>query len=123
MAGSNKKTVNTVNIPPTRFRIPDETPNSGMFSKDRPRRGPGRPPGSGNKFSRAAKEAALAAVEDLGRTDLDKWPEEAKKADPDNPTKRLFKVLAVEDMRTFMRILARLFPKDQPAKKPRSPSR
>jgi hypothetical protein len=54
------------------------------------------------------REAALAAVEELGRLDLDKWPEEAKRGDPDNPTKQIFKMLAVEDTRSFLMVVARM---------------
>jgi hypothetical protein len=99
----------------TRGDMPATSRNSGMFAKEGPRRGRGRPPGSVDEISRALQEAAVAAAEELGRTDLDKWAEEANKGDPDNGMTGFFKVIAVEEMRTFLLILARMLPKPQPA--------
>jgi hypothetical protein len=105
-----------------RVRMPATTANNRMFINDSPRRSPGRPPGSVNKMGRRLQEAAIAAAEELGGIDRDKWGEEARKGDPDNGLKGFFKVIAVEEARTFLLILARMLPKLQPAKEPRSPS-
>jgi hypothetical protein len=105
-----------------RGHMPAATRNSGTFAEDRPRRGRGRPPGSVNKISRALQDAAVAAVEELGRTDRDKWAKEANNGDPDDGLKGFFKVIAVKKMRTFMIVLARILPKPLPAKEPPSPS-
>jgi hypothetical protein len=105
-----------------RVRTPAATPNNRMFINDSPRRSPGRPPGSVDKIGRALQEAAIAAAEELGCIDFDKWVEEARKGDPDNGMKGFFKVIAVEEARTFLLILARMLPKPQPAEEPHSPS-
>jgi hypothetical protein len=111
MSDGNKKTVTTVKIAPIRFRMPDATRNSGMFSKDRPRRGPGRPPGSVNKITRTMKDMAVAAATELGQLPRDRWDEEAKKGDPDNGMKGFFKAMAVEQPKSLAIVLARLMPK------------
>jgi hypothetical protein len=105
-----------------RVTMPATTPNSRMFINDSPRRSPGRPPGSVNKIGRALQGAAIAAAEELGGIDYDKWAEAARKGDPDNGLKGFFKVITVEEARTFLLILARMLPKPQPAEEPRSPS-
>jgi hypothetical protein len=56
------------------------------------------------------KDAVVAAAEELGQIDRDKWAEEIRKGDPENGMKRYFKILAVEEMRTFGGILARIMP-------------
>jgi hypothetical protein len=84
-------------------------PHDGLFSKDRPpKRNPGRPPGSLNKITRTMKDAIVAAAEELGHVDFDKWRD--LKGDPENGMKQFFKALAVNEMRTFGIILARLIP-------------
>jgi hypothetical protein len=52
------------------------------------------------------KDAAVAAAEELGHYDRDKWTEVAAKGDP-NGMKYFFMVMAIENMRTFGAILAR----------------
>jgi hypothetical protein len=105
-----------------RVRMPATTPNNEWFTEDRPRRRRGRPPGSVNKIGRLLQEAAIGAAEELGGIDRDKWAEEARKGDPDNGMRGFFKVIAVEEARTFVLIVARMLPKPQPAEEPRSPS-
>jgi hypothetical protein len=67
----------------------------------------GRPPGSLNKITRTMKDAAVAAAEELGHHDRDQWTLVASKGDP-NGMKHFFMVMAVENMRTFGAILARI---------------
>jgi hypothetical protein len=69
----------------------------------------GRPPGSLNKITRTMKDAAVAAAEELGHHDRDQWTLVASKGDP-NGMKHFFMVMAVENMRTFGAILARIMP-------------
>ena len=56
------------------------------------------------------KDAVVAAAEEMGQLDRDKWAEEIRKGDPENGMKRYFKIMAVEEMRTFGGILARIMP-------------
>jgi hypothetical protein len=75
------------------------------------RPGPGRPRGSKNKISRTMREAFAAAVEELGRTDLDQWDEVVERAaDHPDPHKRFFMVAATRHLRTFMAVVARMIP-------------
>src|SRR5271165_1836070 len=75
------------------------------------RPGPGRPPGSKNKISRTMREALAAAVEELGRTDLDQWEAVVQKAaDHPDPYKRFFMVAAIKEMKTFLAVVARIIP-------------
>jgi hypothetical protein len=55
------------------------------------------------------KDAIIAAAEELGRIDFDKW-RECLKGDPENGLKQFFKTLAVNELRTFGIILARIMP-------------
>src|SRR5271170_7872230 len=74
------------------------------------RRIPGRPPGLVNKLTREMQDAVLAAAEELGAIDFDKWPEQLK-GDPENSMKQFYKVLAIKELKTFGIILARMMPK------------
>jgi hypothetical protein len=77
------------------------------------KKGQGPPRGSRagipNKISRTLKDAAIAAAEELGQLDRDKWAEAVKAGESDG-LKRFFKVLAVEQMKTFGMVLARIMP-------------
>jgi hypothetical protein len=87
-------------------------PKKDLFKKgEDPKRSPGRPAGARNKISRSMKEAVVGAVELLGSTDLDKWPEIIKLAadDPD-PYRRFFTIAAVKDMKTFMAVVGKMVP-------------
>jgi hypothetical protein len=57
------------------------------------------------------REAFAAAVEELGRTDLDQWDEVVERAaDHPDPHKRFFMVAATRHLRTFMAVVARMIP-------------
>jgi len=74
------------------------------FTKDekapanRRKTGPGRPPGLVNRVTREMQEAILAAAEELGEVDFDKWPEQLKGV-PGGGMKQFCKVLAVKELR------------------------
>jgi hypothetical protein len=83
--------------------------HAGQYSADKPPPHPGRPKGSLNRITRTMKDAVIAAAEELGQIDFDKW-EEHLKGDPENGMKQFFKTLAVKELRTFGIILARIMP-------------
>jgi hypothetical protein len=72
-------------------------------------RGPGRPPGSTNRITREMRDAVLAAAEELGRIPFSKWKEQIEVENADG-MKQFYKALAVNEMRTFGIILARMMP-------------
>jgi hypothetical protein len=91
--------------------------HAGTITKDKVINRPGRPKGSLNKITRTMKDAIVAAAEELGHIDFDKWREHLK-GDPKNGMKQFFKALAVNEMRTFGRRprLQRLDPGRLPAR-------
>jgi hypothetical protein len=103
-------TKNNTKLNVTAVRMPHRISHAN-YSKDRqPTRNPGRPAGSRNRITREMRDAVIAAAEELGGIDCDKWNDELK-GDPENGLKQYCKALAVKEMRTFGIILARMMPK------------
>jgi hypothetical protein len=96
-------------VPPVELPRGDPVDNAGLYTHRR-KAGPGRPPGLVNKATREMQDAVIAAAEELGAVDFDKWDEQLK-GDPGNGLKQYYKAMAVKEMRTFGIILARMMPK------------
>jgi hypothetical protein len=84
--------------------------HDGSIAKGERRHPGGRPPGSLNKITREMREAILAAAEELGRVPFSKWKEQIEVENEHDGIKQFYKALAVNEMRTFGIILARMMP-------------
>jgi hypothetical protein len=103
-------TKNKTNLDVTAVRVPHRI-SQANYSKDRqPQRNPGRPPGSLNKITREMRDAILAAAEELGRVPFSKWAAEIEVENQLDGMKGFYKALAVNELRTFGIILARMMP-------------
>jgi hypothetical protein len=103
---------NNTNLNVTSVRVPHRISHANYSKDKQPQHNPGRPPGSLNKITREMRGAILAAAEELGRVPFSKWGAEIEVENQRDGMKGFYKALAVNELRTFAIILARMMPKN-----------